>query len=150
MSRVAIPTSPIRRSVVSPCSPPCALLTRLAQDRPLVIAIDDLQWADDDSLALLQEIARPGAQRSADRRDDAERARAPRLIVGAPATRCACSTCVRCRQTMTRQLAHQLAARGGAELLLETVANESGGHPMFVQEARPARAADGSPVGRAG
>jgi serine/threonine protein kinase len=35
------------------------LLTRLSRSRPLVIAIDDLQWADADSRALLSAIMRP-------------------------------------------------------------------------------------------
>ncbi len=35
------------------------LFTRLARRHPVVIAIDDLQWADADSLALLGEILRP-------------------------------------------------------------------------------------------
>jgi tetratricopeptide (TPR) repeat protein len=35
------------------------LLTRLAADRPVVIHIDDLHWAHDDSLRLLAEVLRP-------------------------------------------------------------------------------------------
>src|SRR5690606_22905597 len=40
------------------------LLRRISEAAPLVIAIDDLQWTDADSLALLAElVAEPGAPR---------------------------------------------------------------------------------------
>jgi tetratricopeptide (TPR) repeat protein len=35
------------------------VLTRIAQRRPTVVAIDDLQWADDDGLRALAELLRP-------------------------------------------------------------------------------------------
>jgi hypothetical protein len=36
-----------------------ALVRNIARERPLVLAVDDLQWADADSLALLGELLRP-------------------------------------------------------------------------------------------
>jgi len=39
----------------------CELLTRASCESPLVLVLDDLQWADTDSLALLQAVARQAA-----------------------------------------------------------------------------------------
>ncbi len=41
-----------------------ALIQRVAAERPVVIAIDDLHWADADSAELLRELLRPGALRT--------------------------------------------------------------------------------------
>ena len=41
------------------------ILAELAQRRPLVVVIEDLQWADKDSLALLEELARRPSPRGA-------------------------------------------------------------------------------------
>jgi serine/threonine protein kinase len=42
------------------------LFRRLAARKPLVLAIDDFQWADADSLALLEEVMRPNEPKSRD------------------------------------------------------------------------------------
>jgi predicted ATPase len=39
------------------------ILTRLAGQKPLVIYIDDLQWADADSIFLLEELLQPPMRR---------------------------------------------------------------------------------------
>jgi len=35
------------------------MLTALARRQPLIIWTDDLQWADDDSIRLLEDLLRP-------------------------------------------------------------------------------------------
>ena len=109
------------------------LLVRVAEREPLVMLIDDLQWADSDSLALLDEVLRrPG----------------PRLLLVAtqrgPAT-----TRLRLGELEARRIhvaalpddeAQQLAMRYLGEVgaasaeVAEAVAREAAGHPLFIAE----------------
>jgi hypothetical protein len=111
------------------------LMGRLADRRPLVLVIDDLQWADADSLALLAEIMRPPGAPSlllvatlrAESGDD--------LAVWRPL-----GTDVRLlplgglQPDEARQLVTLLA--GAAPLLVsaDAIAAEAGGHPLFIDE----------------
>jgi serine/threonine protein kinase len=129
-----------------------ALLGRLAEKRRLILAIDDLQWTDADSLALLHEILRgpdaPGLLLVATVRTGA----------GSGAELKALPADVRVMQLGrlaaedARQLAGILLARStqAASADAEAIAAEAGGHPLFIDElvrhASMARDADGDSV----
>jgi predicted ATPase len=119
------------------------LISRLAARRPLIIVIDDLQWADEDSLALLQALIRgpeePNVLFIATIRDAAEATTATRIgrdpeeaIPG------------EVRKIVLARLgkkdAHDLAARlvervaPGIPLSVDTLAEEADGHPLFLDE----------------
>jgi serine/threonine protein kinase len=111
------------------------LLARLAEREPLVVFIDDLQWADADSLALLSELMLPSEA-------------PPVLLIGT----------VRCDGELPAALAKtvealpdvrrlqlggldEAAARELASLLLGAgahripqITREAAGHPLFLQE----------------
>ncbi len=138
------------------------LLTRIAARRPLVLAIDDLQWGDVDSALLLVDLLRPPdppplllliAYRSeyagtspclrtllgawSERGDGADR----RELVVEPM-----------RAAESTELALRLLGRDDAEAraLAETAARESGGNPYFVLELVEQAGAPGDVGGLAG
>jgi serine/threonine protein kinase/tetratricopeptide (TPR) repeat protein len=117
-----------------------SLFQRLALTRPMLVVIDDLQWADQDGLRALAEILRP---------PDAP----PLLLVGTVrmhvGTKVASFDALRAmlpgdtRTIDLSPLAHDDARELAAMVLRharashadpDAVANEAGGHPLFVEE----------------
>jgi hypothetical protein len=114
------------------------LLGSVARAQPLVVAIDDLQWADADSLTLLGEIVRPPGGPSmllvcTSRADAGELPFAARDVRLAPLG-----------HDEAVELATNLLARAGTPTAksAHAIAEEAGGHPLFIAElARHARRA---------
>ena len=108
-----------------------SLFAALAERRPLVLAVDDLQWADADSLALLSEILRvdPGPEGAA------EAARSPILLVASARTSSEARRPEAPRLAIAPQLVRALhlarlppdEARDLVELLLRSLADDRGG-----------------------
>jgi serine/threonine protein kinase len=132
------------------------LLARLGDRRPLVLAIDDLQWGDADSLAALVEAMRPpdpptlllvGCYRSEESATGALLAEL--LAPGEPR-----HASVERRELAidplslveARDLAITLLGRADpmTEAQAELIARESGGSPLFVAELVRAVQADGA------
>jgi serine/threonine protein kinase len=116
------------------------LLTRLARRRPLVLFIDDLQWGDVDSAALVTSLLQP---------PDAP----PLLLIGSyrseeaqnsPALQALLQTNSLSRQLAVEPLSSEAGARLATELLGPTwpdvattaamIAREAAGNPFFVYE----------------
>ncbi len=113
------------------------LLQRLADHHPVVLVIDDLQWADADSLALLGEIMRPPEAPplllvATVRSEDDRRETFDRHLRG-PITELMLQ---RMSVDEGRQLAELLVTRAQDRIKLDAraIAAEAGGHPLFIDE----------------
>jgi hypothetical protein len=106
------------------------LLASVARVQPLVVAIDDLQWADADSLALLAELLRPPGAPAlllvcTARDGSAEPPFAARTIRLAPLTRA---------EAIELAAEHLARSGAGAARSAQAIADEAGGHPLFIAE----------------
>jgi hypothetical protein len=133
------------------------MLTRLGDARPLVLAIDDLQWADADSLVLLSEMVRPpdsphmllvGTLRATEtgrqHRDVSE------MLAAIPGDRRRIEL-TRLSDGEGRELAERLlaVARGDSAANAREIAREAEGHPLFIDAlVRHAAVAPGATVTR--
>jgi tetratricopeptide (TPR) repeat protein len=124
------------------------MLTRLAERRPLLVLIDDLQWADADSLAVVAEVLRSpdpppllllGTTRVSE--DATASPDAPPLSVrgrghGAVLRGDVRLTLARMTRDETRDLAQRMldAAAPGLGMSVDQIAREADGYPIFVDE----------------
>ncbi|RMH16496.1 MAG: serine/threonine-protein kinase PknK [Acidobacteria bacterium] len=121
------------------------LLTRLATRRPLLLFIDDLQWGDLDSAALLADLLRPPdppplllvACYRSEERDSSPLLQS--LLTGqleSDATEVHELLLEELPPREARSLALELLGErsGPAQALADTIARESGGSPFFIAE----------------
>jgi eukaryotic-like serine/threonine-protein kinase len=114
------------------------LFSRIALDRPTVIAVDDLQWTDEDGMKALVEVLRPpdappllfvGTVRA--RAGDAVRERIRALLPGEVRV----IELTNLGDQDARELAHELLRRAGASWVdSQRIATDASGHPLFVEE----------------
>jgi serine/threonine protein kinase len=122
------------------------LLTRLAEQRPLLLVIDDLQWADPDSLELLAEVLRgPSLMLVATLRGELEGEGATlslqqleQFLRGEVRKLHLASLPPEDARQLVDQLLESAAQRhsdvGGEVIDATAIANEAKGHPLFIDE----------------
>jgi serine/threonine protein kinase len=115
------------------------LLTNIAQVRPIIIAVDDLQWADEESFGLLRELLFNrelavfcvATVWPTDERDTAARA-ALLALENSDTSEVIKITGLGNEESVA--LARTLLGPEGDEGQLRRVVNESQGHPLFLRE----------------
>ncbi len=114
------------------------LFLAIAARRPVVITIDDLQWADTDSFLLLRELLRgpdaPPLLVLATVRTSAEAlslAQIEEQLAGIAVIQTSLGPL---SDAESQRLAERLAPGVAARVDISRVAREAGGHPMFLQE----------------
>jgi tRNA A-37 threonylcarbamoyl transferase component Bud32/tetratricopeptide (TPR) repeat protein len=114
------------------------LFTRVAMDRPTVLVVDDLQWADEDGLRALAEVLRSpdappllfvGAIRGGS--DDVAM---KRLLAALPGEVTVIDLTSLDPEEACDLAAKLLAPTGSSAVDPATIAIEAGGHPLFVEE----------------
>jgi len=124
------------------------LLARLADRGPLVLFVDDLQWADRDSLVLLDEVLDPPDAPAlllvATLRAGGGGPGAAAAAAGAP-----CEGCDIRLEPLVAGEARELArilieARGAVAVEAAAIAAEAKGHPLFIQELAGSLEASGT------
>lgn len=129
------------------------LVERLALRRPVVLAIEDLQWLDEDGASVLRELIRPPRPPAilvvlTWRSDEVERSLPlSRLVEHLRTLEGLSLTSVALQPLAPDDALRAAAAWGGAERAAE-IALESGGSPMFIQAL--AQGGGGAHAGLAG
>ncbi len=121
------------------------LLVRVADRKPLIVVIDDLQWADGDSLALLNALLRPPDEPSllllvVTMRDEPRDAAAslkfrtsPDVAIPGEVRRMKLSRLGKDdARALTSRLVERLAP--GLAVQIDALAAEADGHPLFIDE----------------
>lgn len=112
-------------------------LRTLAGSRPLVVVLDDLQWVDESSLALLELVVQspqPAALSvlGAFRQDEVSRWLQPRLT--ALLARADHVHLTGLDRDATRRYVERLTGRTVPQQAIETIFRRAGGHPFFTRE----------------
>ncbi|MDQ4130188.1 MAG: AAA family ATPase, partial [Actinomycetota bacterium] len=131
-----------------------ALLHRLGQDRPLVVILDDLQWADAASVELLGHLAVHHLRAAVLLAVAFRPAQAPTALarILTDAAREGSSTCLSL-SPLSRAQAAELVGGALPPAAAEQLYDESGGNPFYLEQllrartlARPAEVVDLSPA----
>ncbi|WP_433544999.1 helix-turn-helix transcriptional regulator [Streptomyces sp. CA-294286] len=125
----------------------CALLSRLGRERPLLILVDDVQWADARSLEFLSHLAgRLHAVRAVlvcTLRDGDLRARHP-LVCAVTDAATRVTRLAPLSFAATGQLVREQFGESGEEEFVRACHRASGGNPVFLRSLLPALDAAGA------